>query len=174
MTFKDDNEAIEYIKKHQTVCKEFTEMREYSSTLKALVNGEDFIDELINKIENIESDLKALARKKYSRSIKDLFSRLFQPIDNIYYATGGVKDYDIKSETIKTNFLKQIANIRDNKTLSEWVQTYAIQLYNTDPNGVIFLEYKTDPFIDVYPTYKSSSKIRYYESKGQLDRKSVV
>lgn len=168
MIFKDENEAIAYLKKHETLSKDFKEMREYSSTLRALVNGDDFIDELINKIEGIESSLKAKAREKYSRSVKDLFSRLFQPIDNIYYATGGVKEYDIKSDSIKTNYLKQIANIRDNKTLSEWVQTYAIQLYNTDPNGVIFLEYKTEPKVNVYPTYKSSSKIRYYKSKGQL------
>ena len=168
MIFKDDNEAIAYLKKHETLSSDFKEMREYSSTLKALVNGDDFIDELINKIEGIESSLKAKARKKYSRSIKDLFSRLFQPIDNIYYATGGVKEYDIQSDTTKANYLKQIANIRDNKTLSEWVQIYAIQLYNTDPNGVIFLEYKTDSKVDVYPTYKSSDKIRYYEAKGQL------
>lgn len=168
MIFKDDNEAIAYLKKNETLSEDFKEMREYSSTLKALVNGDDFIDELINKIDGIESPLKARARKKYSRSIKDLFSRLFQPIDNIYYATGGVKEYEIQSQTTKTNYLKQIANIRDNKTLSEWVQTYAIQLYNTDPNGVIFLEYKTTPKVDVYPTYKSSSKIRYYKAKGQL------
>jgi hypothetical protein len=168
MIFKDDNEAIAYLKKHETLSNDFKEMREYSHTLKALVNGDDFMDELINKIEGIESSLKAIARKKYSRSIKDLFSRLFQPIDNIYYATGGVKEYDIQSQVTKANYLKQIANIRDNKTLSEWVQTYAIQLYNTDPNGVVFLEYKTSPKIDVYPTYKSSSKIRYYECKGQL------
>jgi len=168
MVFKDDNEAIASLKKHETLSEDFKEMREYSSTLKALVNGDDFIDELINKIEGIESNLKAKAREKYSRSIKDLFSRLFQPIDNIYYATGGVKEYDISSASTKANYLKHIANIRDNKTLSEWVQTYAIQLYNTDPNGVIFLEYKTDLKVDVYPTYKSSSKIRYYEAKGQL------
>lgn len=128
MIFKDDNEAIAFLKKNETLTEDFKEMREYSSTLKALVNGDDFIDELINKIEGIESSLKAKAREKYSRSVKDLFSRLFQPIDNIYYATGGVKEYDIKSDSIKTNYLKQIANIRDNKTLSEWVQTYAIQL----------------------------------------------
>ena len=168
MIFKDDNEAITYLKKHETLSNDFKEMREYSHTLKALVNGDDFMDELINNIEGIESVLKAKARKKYSRSIKDLFSRLFQPIDNIYYATGGVKEYDIQSTVTKANYLKQIANIRDNKTLSEWVQTHAIQLYNTDPNGVIFLEYKTDSKLDVYPTYKSSSKIRYYQAKGQL------
>jgi len=168
MIFKNDSEAIEYLRKHESLSPEFKEMREYSSTLRALVNGEDFIDELIYKIENIESDLKAAAREKYSRSIKDLFSRIFQPIDNIYYATGGVKEYDIKAQVTKDTYLKKIANIRDNKTLSEWVQTYAIQLYNTDPNGIIFLEYKTIPEIDVYPTYKSSSKIRFYKSKGQL------
>jgi hypothetical protein len=39
---------------------------------------------------------------------------------------------------------------------------------NTDPNGLIFLEYTTDPDTDIYPTYKSSSKLRYYEAKGQM------
>jgi hypothetical protein len=167
MIFKDDLEAVSYIKKHQQVSPEFTAMRTYSKTLKALVNGTGFIDELINKIEGIESANKAKAREKYSRNVKDLFSRLFQPIDNVYFATGGVKDYDIDSKVTKDVFYKKIANIRDNKTLSQWVQTYAIQLYNTDPNGIIFLEYSTDGKVDVYPTYKSIESIKYYKSKGQ-------
>jgi hypothetical protein len=167
MIFNTDQDAISVIKKHERVCNEFLEMREYSRQLKALVNGEGFIDELIDKIEIIESDKKALARKKYSRDIKDVFSRLFQPIDNIYYATGGVKDYDIKP-AIKEEFIKKIASIRDGKPLAEWVQHKAIELFNTDPNGLIFLEYTTSPKLDVYPTYKSINSIRHYESKGQM------
>lgn len=168
MTFNNNEEAINAIKAHQQVCKQFLDMREQSKELKALVNGEGFIDELIDKIEIIESEKKALARKKYSRDIKDLFSRLFQPIDNIYYATGGVKDYEITNKTIKKEYLSKIASIRDGKPLSEWVQQKAIQLFNTDPNGLIFLEYKTNPILDVYPTYKSIHSIRYYKSKGQI------
>lgn len=167
MIFKTDQEAIDIIKSHERVCKEFLEMREYSRQLRALVNGEDFIEELIEKIEIIESEKKALARRKYSRDIKDVFSRLFQPIDNIYYATGGVKDYDI-NPAIKEAFIKKIASIRDGKPLAEWVQHKAIELFNTDPNGLIFLEYTTTPKLDVYPTYKSINSIRHYESKGQM------
>lgn len=163
MVFKDDNEAISFIKIHQTITQDWKKMRDYSKELKALVNGTDFIDELICKIEGLESETKAKARAKYSKNIKSMFARLFQPIDNIYYAAGGLKDYDIK-ESIKKEFLSKIANIRDNKTLSEWVQNNAIQLFNTDPNGLIFLEYKDQ---DVYPTYKSIDAIRYYKSKGQ-------
>lgn len=164
MIFKDDAQAIEFIKSNQQVTPEWKAMRDYSKELKALVNGDKFIDELICKIEGIESDLKANARSKYSKSIKSMFAKLFQPIDNIYYATGGLKDYDIK-ESVKKDFLSKIANIRDNKTLSEWVQNNAIQLLNTDPNGLIFLEYKDQ---DVYPTYKSIDSIRNYKSKGQI------
>jgi len=164
MIFKDDLEAISFIKKNQVVTSEWLKMREYSKELKALVNGTDFIEELICKIEGIESELKAKARAKYSKNIKSMFARLFQPIDNIYYATGGMKDYDVK-ESVKKDFLSKIANIRDNKTLSEWCQNNAIQLFNTDPNGLIFLEYKET---DVYPTYKSIDSIRHYHSRGQL------
>lgn len=167
MIFKSDAEAIQAIKDNLRVNKEFLEMRESSDELKALVNGEDFIDELLERIEGIESEKKAKARKMYSRSIKDLFTRLLQPVGNIYYATGGVKDYDIKNDEVKKKFLNKIASIRDSKPLGEWVQTYAIQLMNTDPNGLIFLEYTTEPELDIYPTYKSIDCIRYYESKGQ-------
>ena len=168
MIFKNNEEAISAIKSNLKINEEFVEMRECSDELKALVNGDDFIDELIENIEGIESEVKAEARRKYSRSIKDLFGRIFQPIDNIYYATGGVKDYDILNPTIKADFLNKIASIRDGKSLTEWVQDYAIKLMNTDPNGLMFLEYTTEPEIDIYPTYKSIDSIRYYESRGQM------
>lgn len=168
MIFKNDLEAIEVIKANQQITPDWKQRREYSRELKALVNGKDFIDELICKIEGLESDLKAKAREKYSKNIKSMFRRLFQPIDNIYYASGGLKDYDIK-ESVKKEFLSKIANIRDNKTLSEWVQQNAVALLNTDPNGLIFLEYKRkDGKDDVYPTYKSIDAIRHYHSRGQI------
>lgn len=160
-------EALEYIKGHLSLSDIFRRMRDSSKELKSLVNGELFIEELIGKIEGIESEKKALARRKYSRSIQDTYARIFQPIDNIYYATGGVKDYDISSVDLKFKYLKKLSNIRDGKALSEWVQNKAIQIFNTDPNGLVFLEYKTKPELDVYPTYKSIDSIRYYESKGQ-------
>jgi len=168
MIFLDDLEAINTIKKHLAVCQEFSTMRDNSKELKSLVEGTDFIDELINKIDKIESPEKAAARKLYSRSIEDLFERLFQPISNIYYASGGVKDFDIKPAKLKKEYITKIANIRDGKPLSEWVQDYAIKLLNTDPNGVIYLEYKTEPDLDIYPTYKSINSIRYYKAKGQM------
>lgn len=168
MIFANDQEAIDVIKKNQQISTDWKQRREYSKELKALVNGTDFIDELICKIDGIESESKAKAREKYSKNIKSMFKRLFQPIDNIYYASGGLKDYDIK-ESVKKEFLSKIANIRDNKTLSEWVQLNAVQLFNTDPNGLIFLEYKSrDDKNDVYPTYKSIDAVRHYHSKGQM------
>jgi hypothetical protein len=167
MIFSDDNQAIEYIKKHEPISQSFLKMREDSKELKALVNGEGFIEELLDKIEFIESDKKASARMKYSRSIQDTFARIFQPIENIYYATGGIKEYEIEDVQLKKKYISKIATIRDGKTLSEWVQNKGIQIFNTDPNGLIFLEYNTQNEIDVYPTYKSINSVRYYESHGQ-------
>ena len=168
MTFLTDDDAIAEIKEHLAISQCFLDMREDSKELKSLVNGTDFLDELINKIEGLESEKKAKARKKYSKDIQGFFRRLFQPIDNIYYATGGLKDYSAVKKSLQSDFISKIANISDNKPLSEWVQTYAIQLFNTDPNGLIFLEYTTKDNFDIYPTYKSINNIRYYKSKGQL------
>jgi len=168
MIIKTDAEAAVILKLRQQITPEWTANREYSSELKALVNGEGFIDELIDKIDNLESVNKANARKKYSRSVQDTFTRLFQPIENIGFATGGMKDYAVENMEVKKEILKKVSNIKDNKPLSEWILRNAIDLINTDPNGLIFLEYKTKPEKDIYPTYKSSNSIRYYEPNGQL------
>lgn len=168
MVINTNEEAIVLLKAHQQLSPKWQETREYSKELKALVNGEMFIEELIEKIDHVESAQKAKARTKYSRSVQDLFSRLFQPIETIGFATGDSREYEITNRPVKDKFLKKISNIRDNKPLSEWVLRNAIDLINTDPNGIIFLEYTTNPVADIYPTYKSVNSIRYYKAKGQL------
>lgn len=168
MVIKNDIEAILCLKSNIQLSADWTEMRDYSKELKALVNGDDFIDELIDKIEGLESEKKARARRMYAADIQHLFSRLFQPIETIGFATGDTRKYDINSDKLKKKFISTVSNIKDNKPLSEWVLRNAIDLINTDPNGVIFLEYKTTPISDIYPTYKSINSIRYYEARGQL------
>ena len=107
MTFLTDDDAIAEIKEHLAISQCFLDMREDSKELKSLVNGTDFLDELINKIEGLESEKKAKARKKYSKDIQGFFRRLFQPIDNIYYATGGLKDYSAVKKHYNLNLYQK-------------------------------------------------------------------
>ena len=163
-----DKEAIEIIKEHQSISVKAQLLRDQTKELYALINGDSFSEELVKRIEHIEGEKKAIARKKYSRDVQDLFERLFQPIENIFYATGGNKVYDIADKNIKKKFLKQIDNIKDSNTLSHWIQNVGIKLAHLDPNGLMFMEYTTSPREEIYPTYKSIYDIRYYESRGQL------
>jgi len=167
MTFTDE-QAIELIKEKQHLSPEITKLRNDSKELYALIEGDMFKEELISKIEHIEGEKKAKARKKYSRDVQDFFERLFQPIDNISYATGGNKVYDIENEEVKRLFLKQIDNIKDSNTLQHWVMNVGIKLRHVDPNGLMFMEYRTSPKTEIYPTYKSINDIRCYERRGQL------
>ena len=163
----NDIQAVEKIKEHIGISPKLTKLREQSKELYALIEGDDFADQLISKIEHIEGQKKSEARKKYARDIQDFFERLFQPIENINYATGGNKVYQIDDENVKREFLKTINNIKDSNTLQNWVMNVGIKLSHVDPNGVIFMEYTTDPN-KVYPTYKSIWDIRAYERRGQL------
>ena len=163
-----DKEAIELIKVKQHITVELTELRQSSKELYALVEGDLFKEELISRIEHIEGEEKSKARKKYARDIQDFFERLFQPIDNISYATGGNKVYKIENEVVKRKFLKQIDNIKDSNTLQHWVMNVAIKLSHVDPNGIMFMEYTTKGKTEVYPTYKSINDIRAYQRRGQL------
>ena len=153
------NKIFEIIRESQKVPDWVVNARNYNKDLDALVNGVNF-KELLIRIEHKEDAEKQEARKRYSRSIKDMFERLLRSIDNVYSATGGVKKYPDKTEEV----IKKISQIRDGKTLEKWLQTVWMSLYHTDPNGVIIYEWKDNNF---YPCYKSIHGIRNYEADGQ-------
>jgi len=139
--------------------------RKKNKVLNALVTGEGY-ELLLENIFTIEDDQKANLRRRFARSIKDLNERLFLPINNVFSASGGSKEYNIPTESSKRKFLKIISDIKDGKSLSQWLETYWIKtLYHIDPNGVLFMEYNKDK---CYQTYKSIQKIRNYEDEGQL------
>jgi hypothetical protein len=137
--------------------------REQHDTLSALIDGKDFKDEL-SKIEHIEkSEKRWKVREKYSRSIKDLNQRLLRPLDNVYAATGGAKHYNLP-ESQKKELLSKLAKVRGNQSLERWLKINWMHVYHTDPNGVIFIEYKDD---NCWTTYKSINNIRNYLKDGQ-------
>jgi hypothetical protein len=171
MIFKDDQEAIDFVRHNQDAPKHVVFGREQRRELFALIEGDGFLSELINKIEHIESKEKAKARKKYSRSIIDLYERLLNPIGNVFSATGGSKKYEVGPESRLKDFLNKASRLRDGKSVQKYVETTWMPLYHSDPNGVIFMEYTTKQKHgkdDVYPTYKSIDRIRNYIPRGQL------
>jgi hypothetical protein len=153
-------DILKIINQSQEVPKWVIKAREEHKELEALVNGVNFTDLLI-KIEGKEDDEKAKVRRKYSRSIKDLFVRLLNPVDNIYSATGGTKVYD---KSVDKKLIKKISQVRDGKTLEKWLQINWKPKLFTDPNGVIIYEWTSKDF---YPTYKNINCIRNYDYDGQ-------
>jgi hypothetical protein len=162
MIFEKDN-IINFIKENDKPSSLIINARKNHLLLQALILGENFDDLLITKIEHLESEEKIKARKKYSRDIRDFFTRLMQPIDNCFYASGG----SFKINTPNKDFVNKISNIRDGKSIRKYIQEYLKILIHTDPNGVIFMEYTSATKLDCYPTYKSINDILNYKTKGQ-------
>ena len=165
MIFETPEEIIELIKQNQNVSHRITKARDMAKELRALVKGVEFHKELIHRIEKLENMDKAVARKKYARSIKDFFQRLLRPVDNVYTSLGGSKIYNINSEIIKDQVIKAVSEIRGGKSLEAWLQTFWMDSYHYDPNGVVFLEYGEG--VDPYPTYKAIESVRNYLPNGQ-------
>lgn len=156
-------EVKAFIKSHLQTPKWITDARDQHKTLAALIDGTDFKTEL-SKIEHIEkSENRWKVREKYSRSIKDLNERLLRPLDNVYSATGGSKYYELPDSQRK-DLLKKLGNVRGHQSLERWLKINWMHVYHTDPNGLIFIEYKEE---NCYPTYKSIDNIRNYENDGQ-------
>lgn len=160
----NDLEALDVVKKNNKPSNYILQSRKMAKELFALIEGKDFKNVLINKIEHLESDLKAQARIKYSRSITDFFKRLLHPVNNIYSSVGGSKVYEIENENLKKDFLKKLSTSNGNTSLEKWLKQIWMPLYHADPNGVIMWEHKDDY---AYPTYKCIDAIRAYEVRGQ-------
>lgn len=157
--------AIERLNKSINVPCWVKEAREYNRKLKALITGEDF-EHLLGVIFTVEDDQKAKLRKLFARPIKDLNETIFSPINNVFTATGGNKEFKLNKKTVKEKFFQTIENIKDGKSVSKWLETYWIKtLYHSDPNGLIFMEHSNGI---PYQTYKSIQSIRNYEATGQL------
>lgn len=153
-------DIIEILKDNQSIPEWVIKARNNNSELEALVNGVDF-ESLLIKIEGKEDNEKILARKKYSRSIKDLFERLLRPIDYVYSSTGGSKKYN---EKVDTDVILALSKLTGEKPLEHWAQNNWMPLYHTDPNGIIIYEWKDDK---CWPTYKNIHKVRCYKATGQ-------
>lgn len=166
MEFKEEEEVFAFIKKHSKPSEWIVKARDDHRTLKALVTGDDFTEVLIDKIEGIESDARKIARKRYSKDIRDLFYRVMSLRSNVFTASGGSVNIDIKSEEIKQKINSHIKSFKGQKSLKKYLSEVLFTLLDTDPNGVILIEYDGDKKIEPY--YKSINDIRYYKSNGQI------
>jgi len=157
--------VIEEIKKRLIAPNWIHEAREDRKVLDALITGNGFHDVLINKIEKIESKDIAIARKKYSKDIRDLFERVLQPRNNVFKASGGSIINNYKG-TKREKLDVILNNFKGQKSITKYFADNFFKLVDVDPCGLLFLEYIADS--DIYPTYKSINDIRFYKSNGQL------
>lgn len=165
MTFETSDEVIKILKKNQQVPNWVGAARKESDLLKALVTGEKFNDVLINRIEKIESAERAVSRKKYSKNVVDMMARVMNPRSAVFNAFGGSVRNRMKSKRLD-NFTTVLSKFKGQKSLKKYLSENLFRWMDSDPNSVIFMEYKGDE--DIYPTYKSINDIRNYESDGQL------
>ena len=166
-----EEQAIALIKNNQQVSKSFQSYRDESKELTALIEGDNFHDVLIHRIEKLEKEDLFKSRKKYSREVKDFSQRIDQPISAVFNATGGSVSIENISDSIKKQIDSKRSNVRNNISLRKWIESFARPISHIDPNGVFFMEFlrnQDNSIEDVYPTYKSIGSIRAYELKGNL------
>jgi hypothetical protein len=145
-----------------------TTARKNSKIYEALINGENFSNVLIEQIEHIESPKKAVARRKYSKDIRDVFERVMKQRENVFQANGGSEKLILNNDNIRKIFETAQSNFKSNKSVFKYLSEEYFNLADIDPNGVMFLEYKiNNTSKKVYPTYKSINDIYTYMPNGQ-------
>jgi hypothetical protein len=146
----------------------------YSKKLRRHIYGEGLEDhlELIQGFERSTSlrDIRA----KYTKSNKDLFSRLSRPLDKVFTANGGSIYFNL-NETLEKQAAYLTKDIRNNFSVKKWLEKFWLPHLLDDPCGCIFMEMMPEQQAAlarqqsksfVYPTYKSISKIYDYHTSG--------
>jgi hypothetical protein len=147
--------------------------REYSKKLRRHIYGER-LEQHLETIEGFErASLKAV-RTKYTKSNKDLFSRLGRPLDKVFTARGGSVYYNLSEEgENRARTLTQ--DVKDGYSIRKWIESFWKPHLLDDPFGIIFLEIaSTTEAVRlrqqgksfVYPTYRSIHEIFDYLPKG--------
>jgi hypothetical protein len=168
--FTDEEEVVKAIKANMSVPTWVAHSRKRHKLLSALVTGEKFTEALINKIEKIESNERAIARKKYSKNIVDMVERVMNPRSAVFNAFGQSVRNNMEGRTL-SDFTGYISDFKGQKSIKKYLSENLFRWMDSDPNAVIFMEYKTEEnhgYNEIYPTYKSIDHIRNYKSDGQL------
>jgi hypothetical protein len=169
-------DEIEKIIKENPGAKRIQQGRDYLKNMRRHIYGESLENYLkSNKnLEIYETESKREARAKYTKSNKDLFSRLSRPIDKVFTAKGGSVYYNL-GETQQKKAVQLSQNVAGNLSVRKWVETFWKPHMLDDPFGVVFLEIlpdkeailaKREGRSFVYPTYKPISSIYDYRTTG--------
>lgn len=170
LTFEQVKKIVE-----SPVCEKIEWARAYNNKLLVHVEGVGTQDYL-SKINGYENESQFKARKDHAISNKFLTEELLRPVDNAFNARGGSKNYKFKGEANKEEFIEKLTNVRNNTSLTEYINSVWFNKFVTDPNGLIMMEIQSHkdgeelPEEDktIEPTYKSIHSIRAYEQDGMF------
>lgn len=145
----------------------------YNKKLRMHMYGEG-LNGHMELIDGFEKDQLKNLRVKYTRSNKDLFSRLSRPIDKVFSARGGSIYFNLPDSQDKR--ARSLAtDVRNGYSIRKWNEMYWKPHMLDDPYGIIFLEIlpqqqailaKQQNRSFVYPTYKAITAIYDYLPKG--------
>ncbi|MDP4151183.1 MAG: hypothetical protein Q8943_17385 [Bacteroidota bacterium] len=113
-------------------------------------------------IDGFESNSLRELRIRYTRSNKDLMSRMGRPVDKLFSATGGSIYYNLP-DAQEAKARKLASDVRNGFALKKWIESYWTPHVKDDPNGMILMEVQNGV---TYPTYKASSGYYDYLPKG--------
>lgn len=126
------------------------EIKAYSSKLTTHITGRGLKD-YITQMDYFEKTQLLELRQKYTRSTKEFYSRLHQPITKIFTAKGGSINFKI-SDSDKPLILDKVANCTNGYSVRRYVQTFWKEPVHYEPMGFTMMEVANN---NTYPTFKS-------------------
>lgn len=132
------------------------------------------LDKHLKLIPGHEKEHLKKLRVEYTRSNRDVFTRLGRPIDKVFTAKGGSLYYNLPEEMEK-RARGLTSDIRNGYSVKDWIENFWKPHYCDDPCGVVMMEIMPEEqalaALDagesvVYPCYWAISAIYDYQPKG--------
>lgn len=161
-----DDQIVEYIQRPKN--KNISDFIRSHNKLNMFSTGKG-LDLYITKIQGLETEDKIKLRKNFARSTKDVVAKVLRPTDKVYSAKGGSFEVEISNKSQKIEFIRILNSVAEGMSKRLWLETYALDAYHIDPNGIIYVEVPEKGSRDMtpYPTFKSITTIHDYEVNGQ-------
>ncbi|WP_431129739.1 hypothetical protein [Flagellimonas flava] len=144
---------------------QIAEWKDQHNTLDIYLNGGD-VAPLLEKVKNFENDEQKKLRQKIARSTKDLLSYLLNPVQKVFSANGFNEEIELGTEAAEKKFFEHLEELPEGMSMRDWMKTYWLEAYISDPNGVLLVESEPEnnsaDKIKSYPTYKSINTVHDY------------
>lgn len=122
------------------------------------------LDEYLKQIDTYENEGQFKLRKQVATSLKFMMSNILRPMDKIWSAKGGSREFEITGNTVKKDFMIRLGNLNYGLSTRRFIQKVVAPKFISDPSGFVLIEWDGE---NAKPEQYSIQDVHCYKTNGR-------